>query len=150
MDTFLRRRLPWTRVTRARSCQSAPRSHAARMRLRSLLILAVLSGGMVLAEPESPSHAPPVRTPVPLAPEAFADFIGRYQREAMTVLVFRDRDHFFIKVDDRPRVEIFPLSDHEFFAVDSPDTLSFERDRHGSVTHFVRRAAAPQLFRRVP
>ena len=119
------------------------------MRLRSLLILAVLSGGPAQAEPASPDHAPPERTPVPLPPAAFADFVGRYQREAMTVLVFRDRDHFFIKVDDRPRVEIFPLSDHEFFVAGSPDTLSFERDGRGSVTHFVRRAVAPQLFRRV-
>ena len=119
------------------------------MRPRSLLILAVLSCGLALAEPESPGQAPPERTPVPMAPQAFADFVGRYQREAMTVLVFRDRDHFFIKVDDRPRVEIFPLSAHEFFLRESPDTLSFERDARGFVTHFIRHSAAPQLFRRV-
>jgi hypothetical protein len=46
-------------------------------------------------------------------------------------------------------VEIFALSDHEFFAEASPDTLSFERDTRGRVTHFIRHSAAPQLFRRV-
>ena len=95
-----------------------------------------------------PDHPDP-RTPVPLAPGAFADFVGRYQREDMTVRVFRDHDHFFIRVDDRPRVEIFALSDHEFFAHESPDTLSFERNARGEVTHFIRRSNAPQLFRRV-
>ena len=89
------------------------------------------------------------RTPVPLAPEKFTDFVGRYQREEMIVVVFRDHEHFFLKVDDRPRAELFPLSDHEFFLRESPDTLSFERDAHGAVTHFIRHSAAPQLFRRV-
>lgn len=89
------------------------------------------------------------RTPVPLAPEKFTDFVGRYQREEMIVVVFRDHEHFFLKVDDRPRAELFPLSDHEFFLRESPDTLSFERDARGAVTHFIRRSAAPQLFRRV-
>lgn len=101
------------------------------------------------AAPDDKSDQPAERTPVPLAPEAFADFVGRYQREDMTVLVFRDHAHFFIKVDDRPRAEIFPLSDHEFFLRESPDKLSFERDAHGVVTHFIRHSAAPQLFRRV-
>ena len=92
---------------------------------------------------------PDTRIPVPLAAGAFADFVGRYQREEMTVRVFRDHDHFFLKVDDRPRVEIFALSDHEFFAHESPDTLSFERNARGEVTHFIRRSNAPQLFRRI-
>ena len=89
------------------------------------------------------------RTPVPMTPEAFADFVGRYQREEMTVLVFREKEHFFLKVDDRPRAELFPLSDHEFFLRESPDKVSFERDAHGAVTHFIRHSTAPQLFRRV-
>jgi hypothetical protein len=119
------------------------------MRLCTLSLLALLSCGALLTATEPPDRAPPERTPVPLAPAAFADFVGRYQREEMLVLVFRDQGHFFIKVDDRPRVEIFPLSDHEFFLRESPDTLSFERDAKGVVTHFIRHSAAQQLFRRV-
>ena len=96
-------------------------------------------------EPDKPAE----RTPVPLAPEKFTDFIGRYQREEMSVIVFNSGGHYFIKVDDRPRAELLPLSDHEFFLRESPDTLSFERDGHGRVTHFIRHSTAPQLFRRV-
>ncbi len=100
--------------------------------------------------PPAPKDRPAERVPVPMAPEAFAPFVGRYEREEMTVLVFRDKEgHFFLKVDDRPRAEIFPLSDHEFFLRESPDVISFERDAKGFVTHFIRHSAAPQLFRRV-
>ena len=84
-----------------------------------------------------------------LAPEAFANFVGRYVREETTVLVFRDHEHFFIKVGHNDRVEIFPLSDHEFLVAGSKETLSFERGVHGEVTHFIRHSAAPQIFRRV-
>jgi hypothetical protein len=118
------------------------------MRLCCVLLLAVVLGEIAVAAPAPPDQ-PAERTPVPLAPEAFADFVGRYVREETTILVFRDHEHFFIKVNERPRVEIFALSDHEFFAEASPDTLSFERDTRGRVTHFIRHSAAPQLFRRV-
>jgi hypothetical protein len=136
-------------MTRLRGCQSSGGTHLARMRFGLLLLFFLtLTCRSIAAAPDSPAP-PPERTPVPLAPEAFADFIGRYQREDMTVLVFQSRGHFFIKVDDRPRAEIFPLSDHEFFLHESPDKLSFERDDHGIVTHFIRHSTAPQLFRRV-
>ena len=108
----------------------------------ALLLLAPLSA----AEETAP---PAERVPVPLAPEALADFVGRYQREDTLALVFRDRGHFFLKVGDRPRAELFALSDHEFFLRESPDKLSFERDARGLVTHFIRHSTAPQLYRRL-
>lgn len=122
---------------------------------RLLLGLALTAALAAAAEPppaapaEHPAERPDERTPVPLAPEKFADFIGRYEREDSTIVVFRDQAHFFIRVNDRPRVEIFALSDHEFFARASPDRLSFERDGRGRVTHFIRHSAAPQLYRKV-
>src|SRR5438270_867069 len=94
--------------------------------------------------PISIARSPPR---ISLAPEQFADFIGRYQREDMIVRIFSDRGHFFLKVDDRPRAEMFPLSDHEFFMKESPDKLSFERNNRGEITHFIRHSTAPQLFR---
>lgn len=90
------------------------------------------------------------KTAVPLTPEAFGDFVGRYEREETTLLVFRDQGRFFMKTAGQPRVEIFPQSGHEFFTLDDPDVFSFERDARGMVTHVIRRAAPPQLFRRVP
>ncbi len=118
----------------------------------ALLLIVFSAGGLWAAEP-APDHPPAQsdeRKPVPMTPEAFHDFVGRYQREDMTVAVFRDHAHFFLMVDDRPRAELFPLSDHEFFLHESPDTISFERDAHGKVTHFIRHSTAPQLFVRLP
>lgn len=130
-----------------------------------LFLLALLSVSALVAQPPAapPAKAEPApnaphadepsqsdeRKPVPLAPEKFTDFIGRYRREDMFVLVFQSQGHFYLKVDDRPRAELFPLSDHEFFLKESPDKVSFERDSHGEVTHFIRHSTAPQLFRRV-
>jgi len=123
------------------------------IRLLFAVLLLVSAGAAAEPKPAAPrpddAERPAPRKPVPLAPEAFADFVGRYEREETTILVFRDQGHFFIKVNDRDRVEIFALSDHEFFAEASPDTLSFERDDRGRVTHFIRRSAPPQLYRRV-
>jgi CubicO group peptidase (beta-lactamase class C family) len=82
-------------------------------------------------------------------PKAFTDFIGRYQREETTILAFQSQGHFYLKVNNRPRAEIFPQSEHEFFLLDDPDIFSFERNSRGEVSHLIRRGGAPQLFRRV-
>jgi len=121
-----------------------------------IALVVLCSGVLSAAQPapgaasDHPSTQADERKPVPMTQEAFADFVGRYQREDLNVAVFRDHGHFFLMVEDRPRAEIFPLSDHEFFLRGSPDTISFERDAHGKVTHFIRRSAAPQLFVRLP
>jgi hypothetical protein len=89
------------------------------------------------------------RAIVPMTLEGFRPFIGNYQREDMIVRVFSADGHFYLRVDDRERAELFPLSDHEFFLKESPDKLSFERNERGGVTHFIRHSTAPQLFRRL-
>jgi hypothetical protein len=89
------------------------------------------------------------KTAVPLTDSAVNAFSGRYEREDKPVLVFRLNGHFYIRIGDRPRFEIFPQSDHEFFTLDSPDIWSFERNVTGAVTHLILRSAPPQLYRRL-
>lgn len=88
------------------------------------------------------------KTAVALAPEAFDDFIGRYEREDTTLAVARSGNRFFMRLTGQPRMEIFPQSDHEFFSLDQPDVFVFERNASGTVTHIVRRSSPPQIFMR--
>ena len=89
------------------------------------------------------------KTAVPLTESAVAAFSGRYERESTPVLAFRLNGHFYLRIGDRPRFEIFPQSDHEFFTLDSPDLWSFERAPTGLASHIVLRSSPPQLYRRV-
>jgi CubicO group peptidase (beta-lactamase class C family) len=89
------------------------------------------------------------KTAEPLSSKAFTDFMGRYERESTLVQVFQTPGHFYMKFGSKPRVEIFPQSDHEFFLLDEPDVFSFERNNRGEVTHLIRRGSAPQLYRRL-
>ena len=125
---------------------------------RGAVIMTNADNGSVFAEEilraiaheyDWPDYRVAEKTAVPLAPEAFADFVGRYEREDTPLLVFRDRGHFNVRVGSRPRTEIFPQSDHEFFTLDAPEIWSFERDARGEVTHAILRASPPQLYRRV-
>ncbi len=104
----------------------------------------------IAREYDWPDYGVIEKTAVPLAPEAFTDFIGRYEREETTLLAYHSQGHFYLKIGTRPRVEIFPQSDHEFFLLNEPDVFSFERNSRGEVSHLIRRGSAPQLFRRVP
>jgi hypothetical protein len=89
------------------------------------------------------------KTAIPLSVSAVSAFSGRYEREDTPVLVFRLNDRFYIRIGDRPRFEIFPQSDHEFFTLDSPDLWSFERGPTGVASHIVLRSSPPQLYRRL-
>ncbi len=89
------------------------------------------------------------KTAIPLSSSAVSSFSGRYERENTPVLVFRLDDHFYLRIGDRPRLELFPQSDHEFFTLDSPDLWSFERSPLGVVTHLILRSSPPQLYRRL-
>ena len=89
------------------------------------------------------------KTAVPLTDSAVAAFSGRYERESTPVLAFRLNGHFYLRIGDRPRFEIFPQSDHEFFTLDSPDIWSFERAPTGLASHIVLRSSPPQLYRRL-
>ncbi len=96
-----------------------------------------------------PDYGVVEKTAVEFDPKAFTDFIGHYEREGVTVMAYSNQGHFYLKAGNKPRTEIFPQSDHEFFLLDEPGVFSFERNSRSEVTHLIRRGSAPQLFRRV-
>lgn len=96
-----------------------------------------------------PDYQPEVKPVVPLAPEAFDAFAGRYEREDTVLVFYRKDDRFYLRATNQPRVEIFPQSDHEFFLLGQPDLYTFAQDSTGRVTHVIRRARGTiQLFPR--
>lgn len=103
----------------------------------------------IAREYDWPDYRMVEKTAVPLTESAVAAFSGRYERENTPVLVFRLNGHFYIRIGDRPRFEIFPQSDHEFFTLDSPDIWSFERAPTGLASHIVLHSSPPQLYRRL-
>ncbi|MBI5771294.1 MAG: beta-lactamase family protein [Verrucomicrobia bacterium] len=86
---------------------------------------------------------------VPLATAAFDTLVGRYQHEDALSAVFREDEHFYFQIRGQKRREIFPRTELEFFFLDSPETLAFERDRAGRGLYFVRGTTPPQIFQRV-
>ncbi len=89
------------------------------------------------------------KTAAEFNPKTFTDFIGQYEREGVLVIAYSTQGHFYLKAGSKPRTEIFPQSDHEFFLLEELGVFSFERNSRGEVTHLIRRGSAPQLFRRV-
>ena len=97
-----------------------------------------------------PAYQPEEKTAVALAPSAFDDFVGRYEREDTILLFYRKDAHFFLRMSRQPRAEIFPQSDREFFLLARPDVFTFEKDASGQVTHVIRRVnGTTQLYPRV-
>jgi len=83
-------------------------------------------------------------------PDSYATALfGYYQRESTTMIVFRSAGHFYLKIGEQPRVEIFPQSNHEFFTLGSSEIWSFERSGNGMVSHVILRSSPPQLYRRL-
>lgn len=90
------------------------------------------------------------KTAAPFAPAAFSTYVGRYQRDDHVLVFYRKENHFYLRETDRPRVEIFPKSDTEFFLLEEPTTYTFKRDAAGLVSHVIRRGpGAPQVYPRV-
>lgn len=89
------------------------------------------------------------KTAVTLALTVFEDLAGIYARDAAVIRIFSDGDRFYLKPRGEPRREIFPQSAQDFFFLDEPEILSFERNEEGIVTHIIRRTSPPQIFRRV-
>jgi hypothetical protein len=89
------------------------------------------------------------KTAAPLAAAVFDRFAGRYEREDSVLLVSRQNNRFFLRGTGRPRVEIYPGSDHEFFTLQGQETFSFEGGGDGDVTHVIVRGGQPLIFQRV-
>ena len=84
---------------------------------------------------------------VRLPPSTYDHFVGRYSREDTTLSFTRNGDRYFLRATGQPRREIFPSTENEFFVLDGVERFSFARNADGEITHVVRYAPSPQIFR---
>ncbi|MBS0632694.1 MAG: beta-lactamase family protein [Verrucomicrobia bacterium] len=97
-----------------------------------------------------PDFKPVEKIAAPLAPAAFGNLAGRYERDDHVLVFYRKENHFYLRETGRPRVELFPKSDTEFFLLDDPTLFIFKRGANGLVSHVIRRGSgAPQVYPRV-
>jgi CubicO group peptidase (beta-lactamase class C family) len=87
------------------------------------------------------------RSVVRLPPSTYDHLVGRYSREETTLSFTRNGDRYFLRATGQPRREIFPSTEHEFFVLDGAERFSFARNADGEITHVVRYAPSPQIFR---
>ncbi len=80
---------------------------------------------------------PAERTAVPVDPQIFPDFVGKYDSPIFTFTVKREGDRLLAIPDDkrRPPAELFAESETEYFVRGRDVQIVFVRDRKGQVTH---------------
>jgi hypothetical protein len=80
---------------------------------------------------------PSQRTASKVDPKIYDDYVGRYDSAIFAFSVVRDGDRLIAVPDEkeRPRAELFPESEAEFFLKGRDVQVVFVRDRKGHVTH---------------
>jgi CubicO group peptidase (beta-lactamase class C family) len=82
--------------------------------------------------------APKQHKEVHIDPKIFDRYVGSYQLAPNFILkVTREGDHFITQATGQGQVEIFPESDHEFFAKVVDAQITFVTDSHGRATELV-------------
>jgi CubicO group peptidase (beta-lactamase class C family) len=87
---------------------------------------------------EQPYDLPATRTPVAIDPAVFARCVGDYELAPDFVISVRARDgRFFTQATGQPELEIFAISESEFYLQDVEARLSFQGDATGAVTGLI-------------
>ncbi|HEV2380415.1 MAG TPA: serine hydrolase [Terriglobia bacterium] len=81
---------------------------------------------------------PSERKQVHIGPKIFDGYVGSYQLAPDFILtVTRDGDHFITQATGQGQVEIFPSSDHDFFANVVDAQITFVTDKLGRATELI-------------
>ena len=105
----------------------------------------------VASEYKWPDFQPPHRTLAKIDPIAFDKFAGAYQLAPnLVVAVSREGGRFFAQATHQPALEIFPESDHEFFATDIDIQITFVTDSQGRATELIVHYGGDRHAPRVP
>jgi ketosteroid isomerase-like protein len=80
---------------------------------------------------------PSERTASKVDPKIFDDYVGRYDSPIFAFSVIKEGERLIAVPDEkeRPRAELFPESESEFFLRGRDAQIVFVRDRRGQVTH---------------
>ena len=89
-------------------------------------------------EGEAAARAPRERKAIPIDPKIFDAYVGSYQLGPNVVLtVTRDGGHFLAQLTGQQPIEIFPESDHDFFAKAVDVQITFVTDSRGHATELI-------------
>jgi CubicO group peptidase (beta-lactamase class C family) len=92
----------------------------------------------VASEYKWPDFRPAHRTLAKIDPTVFDRYVGAYQLAPNFLLEFRrEADRFFTQATGQSALEIFPESDHEFFAKDIDIQISFVTDSQGRANELI-------------
>jgi hypothetical protein len=95
----------------------------------------VLAGNDVVRSKALALHAPDPNRPVD--PKALDSLVGGYQiAPGMVIKVQRQGSRLIALVGEQPALELVPVSDVEFFVVEGPVKLVFEKDAAGKAVAF--------------
>ena len=85
-----------------------------------------------------PDFQPARHTLAKIDPTIFDNYVGDYQLTPGFILTFtRNGDHFFAHPTGQTPVEVFPESDHQFFATDIDIQITFVTDSTGRATEMI-------------
>ncbi len=85
-----------------------------------------------------PRVAAPQRTAIPVDPNSFDAYAGRYQpNPSITVTVSREGDKLMFETPANGKVELLPETENSFFSNALPLTIRFVKDEAGKVTHLI-------------
>jgi D-alanyl-D-alanine-carboxypeptidase/D-alanyl-D-alanine-endopeptidase len=95
--------------------------------------------GQHLLDASAPLYQPPKeRKEVAVNPKLFDGYVGRYELAPNFILtVTREGDHLFTQATGQPKVEIFPLSDRDYFLKVVDAQITFETDSQGRATGLI-------------
>ncbi|HEX8142986.1 MAG TPA: DUF4440 domain-containing protein [Pyrinomonadaceae bacterium] len=82
---------------------------------------------------------PGQRTAVAVDPSIYNDYLGRYESPIFAFTIVREGDKLFAVADNkaRPKIEIFPESESDFFAKATNVQMTFVRNRSGRVAYIL-------------
>lgn len=85
-------------------------------------------------QPEAPAPAPMLG----VDPAAWTDFLGEYwiPHLAKVATIARHDDHLVMQVTDEDENELIPIGETSFHVPKLQETMTFQRDEGGRVTHF--------------
>jgi CubicO group peptidase (beta-lactamase class C family) len=89
-------------------------------------------------EGDAAALAPKIHKEIHINPTIFDAYVGSYQLGPGFILsVSRNGDRFYTHAAGQEPVEIFPESDHDFFAKDFDAQVTFLTDSHGHTTELI-------------
>ncbi|MEX0272534.1 serine hydrolase [Leptolyngbyaceae cyanobacterium UHCC 1019] len=105
--------------------------------------------GLHLLEPRYPlakHHPPKQRQAIPVDPNLFDAYVGRYEIASDFILtITKERDLFYAQATGQSQVELFAETETQFFITEVDAQITFIRDSQGPVKHLLLHQAGQEI-----